>query len=240
MQRLLCIAIVTACSGGHDAPPSEPVVDATVDVGSLPEGACLASSDCSTTKFCDWPGNSACGAGVGACVPLGPSLCPNLGYWVCGCDGHTYTNECHSATVAVAVAYGGPCRAPGAKVACQVSDDCPFDPEFPQYCVDDPTDDCDSAVSACPGVCVHGTYVCGPSLPCLSETQLGLEESPGTEVCMTVTPGSNTDPNQPGRCIYTTRQKCTSPADCGTGELCMPELGCDPATTSCPSDCVRP
>jgi hypothetical protein len=244
-QRGCCIAVVLmACggSGAHDTPPPDPMGDAPVDQGSLPEGACRSTADCSLTKFCDWtPPPGACGANdaIGTCAPLGPPLCPDLGYWVCGCDGHTYINECHSAGIGVAVDYGGPCRPSGAHVACQVSDDCPFDAEFPQYCVDDPTDDCDPASGACPGICVHGTYVCSPTLPCLSQTQSGIQESPDTEACMTVTPGSNPDGN-PGRCIYTTRQKCTSPADCGTGELCMPELGCDPKTTSCPSDCVRP
>ncbi|HEV7556964.1 MAG TPA: hypothetical protein VGO00_15970, partial [Kofleriaceae bacterium] len=136
------------------------------------------------------------------------------------------------------VAYGGNCRAPGVRVSCQTSDDCPFDAEFPQYCVDDPSDACDPATSACPGVCVHGTYVCSATQPCLSATQKGIEESPGTEACMTVKPGVSDI--LAGRCIYTTRQTCAQQSDCGTGELCMPELGCDPTTTSCPSNCVRP
>jgi hypothetical protein len=241
MQRRVCIvAIVMACGGGHEAPPGDPI-DAAVDAAVLPEGACFDSTDCSTSKFCDWSGTSACGAdhGMGQCVSLGPSLCSDLGFWVCGCDGNTYINECHTAAIAVAVAYGGPCRDAGVPVSCQTSDDCPFDAEFPQYCVDDPTDACDPAVTAsCPGVCAHGTYVCSETQPCLSQTQPGIQESPGTEVCMTVKPGV-ADP-LPGRCIYTTRQQCTSAADCGTGELCMPELGCDPLATTCPSDCVRP
>jgi hypothetical protein len=246
-RRLSCIAaILAACSGtgtNRDRPPLEQPADAGGDVASLPAGSCYSTSDCAIGKFCDWRGAGACGADqrTGSCVSLGPAFCSDLGFWVCGCDGNTYTNECHSAGSGVAVAYGGPCRAPGTRVACQTSDDCPFDAEFPQYCVDDPTDDCDPATTACPGVCAHGTYVCSATLPCLSQTQIGLQESPGTEACVAVTPGSITDPSLPGRCIYTTRQKCTSPADCGTGELCVPELGCDPATTtSCPSDCVRP
>jgi hypothetical protein len=240
-------ALVTACAGGGRSgdvpPPIDPVSDATVDVASLPAGACYANADCEQTKFCQWGPHAACGAthDQGACMPLGPQFCSQLGFWVCGCDGHTYTNECQTASRGIAVDYGGPCRAPAVHVACQISDDCPFDAEFPQYCVDDPTDDCDPAVSACPGVCVHGTYLCSATLPCLSQTQIGIQESPGTEVCMTVTPGSNPDPDVPGRCIYTTRQSCRTAAECGPGDLCLPELGCDPATTpDCPSDCVRP
>ena len=242
---MLALAACGNSGSTGDKPASDGATDAPVsiaDAAPLPEGACYTSADCAVTKFCQWDAHSTCGVdhGVGTCTPLGPHFCSDLGFWVCGCDGTTYTNECHSAAIGIAVDYGGPCRAPGVIVACQTSADCPFDPEFPQYCIDDPTDQCDPASGACPGVCVHGTYVCSATQPCLSQTLTGIQESPGTEVCMTVTPGSNDDPDLPGRCIYTTRATCKAAGDCGAGELCVPELGCDPTTTNCPSDCVRP
>lgn len=251
MRRLFTVTVltlVTACGGssrsgetaGIDATSDGPVtID---DAAPLPAGACYTSADCGESRFCQWAPEAACGLdhGIGTCVPLGPHFCSDLLFAVCGCDGRTYTNECHSAAIGVAVDYGGPCRAPGVFIACQTTDDCPFDPEFPQYCVDDPRDTCDPAAGTCPGVCVHGAYVCSATQPCLSQTQIGIQESPGTEACMQVMAGSDADPTLPGHCIDTTRQKCSKPGDCGAGELCMPELGCDPATTSCPSDCVRP
>jgi hypothetical protein len=63
--------------------------------------------------------------------------------------------------------------------------------------------------------------------------------SPGTEACIAVKGCADPDCS-PGRCVYTTRATCTSSADCGSGELCLPELGCDPGAGRCPGVCVRP
>ncbi|HEV7553944.1 MAG TPA: hypothetical protein VGO00_00740, partial [Kofleriaceae bacterium] len=81
--------MLIACGndGSPGAPPIDHMADAPIDVAPLPAGACRSTADCSTSRYCDWVGKDACGGAdqaVGSCVPLGPSLCPDLGFWVCG------------------------------------------------------------------------------------------------------------------------------------------------------------
>ena len=247
-----CIAAVVAigCGDNHraaiDAAPVVPdavaldaiVADAPVDA---PAFGCGSAADCATGEVCTWAPQHACGLdqGRGACEPRAAHFCPSLAFWVCGCDGDTYFNECLSRAHGTDIAYGGPCRPTAELVSCTTSADCPPDDTVAVYCVDDPRDDCDpnQGGTGCAGVCVRANQTCSPTLPCLAEGSTSLVESPDTEACVAI---ANPDPaGDPAACVYTSRERCASAADCGGGELCLSDFAC-PQTSGCLGWCVRP
>jgi hypothetical protein len=227
--------LITAVCGCGDGPRA----------GMDPGPPCMQDDDCAPHEFCQWAAPPACGRdhAEGNCLAFDEQkVCPALAYIVCGCDGETYTNQCFSDNSGVAVDYGGPCRPAGIYMACSTADDCPG---MDKACVDDPRDSCvPGGNTACPGVCVDASYVCSEALACASATTTTMTttsdiRSPGTEACVAII--GCTDSNcEPGRCVYTTRATCASPADCGEGELCLPTLGCAAGAGSCPGVCARP
>jgi hypothetical protein len=204
-----------------------------------PLGArCMEGEGCLEDELCNWEPQHACGRdhAEGTCVMRATGFCPDLAFLVCGCDGVTYSNQCHTDSRGVAVDYGGPCRPAGVFVACTSSADCPMDDEV---CVDDPRNTCAPGGNAsCPGVCVHAASSCSPDLTCLPMNARSVSESPGTQACVAVAGCTGLDCDS--RCVYTTRATCKAAADCGSGELCLPVV-CSPRESPCPpSVCVRP
>jgi hypothetical protein len=72
-------------------------------------GSTLCGPDmaCADGFFCD---DSACGAAdaAGTCQPR-PEVCPEFYSPVCGCDGVTYSNECHANGAGTSAAFEGEC-----------------------------------------------------------------------------------------------------------------------------------
>jgi hypothetical protein len=69
---------------------------------------CLQDLDCRDGEFCQGDGCSA----PGGCVFGGSSMCTGLLEPVCGCDGHTYTNEGCTAAAGVRTSHTGACETP--------------------------------------------------------------------------------------------------------------------------------
>jgi hypothetical protein len=69
---------------------------------------CLEDLDCRAAEFCQGDGCS----GPGGCVGGGNGLCSGVLEPVCGCDGHTYTNEDCTVAAGVRTLHTGPCETP--------------------------------------------------------------------------------------------------------------------------------
>ena len=246
-KRLALISVLAACGDGNrsplitDASSPPPVADSAPPPIDAPLPGCEQNADCQADEVCRWAPQHACGLdhGRGGCTLSEAQLCPDLAYWVCGCDGSDYINQCISDSQLVDVAYGGPCRPAGVFTPCTTSADCPTDLTFHQFCVDDPRDSCDpsNGDTGCAGLCVHANQTCSDTLPCSSTGATSDIDSPDTEACIALV-GADPDAD-PGACAYTTRVRCASATDCGSGEVCSTTFDCFPGSP-CLGWCVRP
>jgi hypothetical protein len=246
-KHLVIGLVLSACGDGRSAPlvqdASPPPADTVVAPPPIdaPAAGCAQSSDCEAGAICHWAPQHACGLdhGRGSCNSSEAQLCPDLAFFVCGCDGQTYINQCVSDSQLVDVAYGGPCRPDGVYTPCTTSADCPTDLTFHQFCVDDPRDACDPANgdTDCPGLCVHANQTCSDAVACSPTGAESDIDSPDTQTCIALV-GADPDAD-PGACVFTTRVRCASALDCGSGEVCSTDRNCT-AGEPCLGWCVRP
>ena len=70
--------------------------------------SCTSSAECGLGETCDLAG---CGEGIeGECVKT-PMFCNRMWAPVCGCDGQTYSNDCHRVKAGVGLNHEGECAA---------------------------------------------------------------------------------------------------------------------------------
>jgi hypothetical protein len=154
------------------------------------DGVCggIAGIPCPDGQICELPAGTCHGADFqGRCVP-GGDYCIQVFDPVCGCDGHTYPNDCERRRAGVQKAHHGPCKCEPPCCAlgntptdtdgdgcsdaclpttkCEVACDCYPDPPFGNYKF------CEDCLLLCPNcgnylTCEDGGCVerCGPFPP---------------------------------------------------------------------------
>jgi hypothetical protein len=121
MSRFATVLVLCLAASGCGGPqPTDPTgVNDQSENALKRKHKCQSNSDCSEIEYCDTEAAASCDS-TGVCTARGINLlCSNLWIGVCGCDGHTYGNDCLMHKAGVSKAHDGACAPP-----CQSNDDC--------------------------------------------------------------------------------------------------------------------
>lgn len=69
----------------------------------------LLPPQCGPHEFCQKPPGTCLVPWLPGTCTFGPGLCSKIYLPVCGCDGKTYSNDCHRLAAGVSLAHPGKC-----------------------------------------------------------------------------------------------------------------------------------
>jgi len=201
-------------AGPSPAPDASGTDAGAVDAGEPPGAPCSTATPCPSGHYC-LTSAGACG-GAGTCQSFDPSVsCDVFPSIVCGCDGHTYNNDCAARRAGVAVDHADMC------------------PPVPDGCVSDldcdPGDFCEAEDGACAGTgtCVSRGIgvlcadICDPECGCDGTTYQNpclRRKAAASLMQASVCPGGVPPCTVGGAC-------CSIGVDCGLGQECVIPAG---------------
>lgn len=199
----------------------------------LPNGACLLddASAASTAARDD----SSRPRPLGRCVHK-PRACIELLAPVCGCDGQTYTNECHAMAAGASIAHVGACRPVSQPVFCSANTDC----RAGQFCLMP-----DGQCGRDPSILAGQSNASGAAAPpiagrCVDKPQACAAVAAPVCGCDKQTYGSSCDAYAAGTSVAHPG-RCDDTIACRANSDCPSDAFCDLCPSACPdgANCIQ-